>query len=181
MKIFNRIASFAVLACSLLVGVSAMAATVTLPDGTQTTTFTATVSEQITVTVPAAVAFTVNDVTSSTAAAAATVTVTSMALTNGNHLRISISPDAASFTAPDGGTTWASTDVSWNLSTGTNYTGATGTMAAVAGTDTVVGNCTLNVNECSTADLVFTLAAKTTIDQAGEHTLGATWKFESVL
>ena len=180
MKIVNRFASLAVIACGLLVGASAMAATVTLPDGTQTTTFTATVSEQITVTVPAAVAFTVNDVTSSTAAAAASVTITSMALTSGNHLRISISPDAANFTAPDGGTTWASTDVSWNASTGTDFVGASGTMSATPGTDVVVANCTLNVNACSTADLVFTLAAKPTIDQAGEHTLAATWKFESV-
>jgi len=181
MKIFNRITSVAVIACSLIAGASAMAATVTLPDSTQSTTFTATVAEQITVTVPAAIGFTVNDVTSSTAAAAVGITITSMALTSGNHLKISLAPDAASFTAPNLGTTWASSDVSWNLSTGTNYTGAAGTMSAVAGTYVVIGNCTLNVNTCSTADLTFTLAAKTTIDQAGAHTLAATWKFESIL
>lgn len=155
--------------------------TVTLTDTSQSTTFTATVSEQITVTVPSAIAWTVADVTSSTAAAGAAVTVTAIALTDGNHLKISLAPDATSFTGPVAGTTWASSDVSWNASTGTAWTGAANSMSALAGTYVEIASCTVNVSACDTSDLVFTLAAKSSVNKAGAHTLAATWKSESLL
>ncbi|PKN59332.1 MAG: hypothetical protein CVU56_01320 [Deltaproteobacteria bacterium HGW-Deltaproteobacteria-14] len=175
--LFSRVA---IIALGLFVTSSALADTVILPDATQSTTFTATVAEQITVTVPSGVAFSVDDVNSATAASAATITITSMALLSGNHLQISIAPDADAFTAPAGGTTWAASDVSWNAATGTAITGSSGTMGATAGTYAVVANCDANAAACSTSDLVFTLAAKASVDQAGDHTLAATWKFESL-
>lgn len=180
MRFFKSTWTAALLASSLLLAPAAFADTVQLPDETQTTTFTATVSEQITVTVPAAVAFDVTDTNAATPAAAATLDITAMALDPGNHLQVSIAPDATGFTAPDSGTTWASSDVSWNAASAGSFTGSAGTMSASAGTYTVVGTCAAGVNTCATTGLVFTLAAKPTVNEAGAHTLVATWKFESL-
>lgn len=43
----------------------------------------------------------------------------------------------------------------------------------------VADMATANAGEVSTSALVFTLAAKATVDRAGNHTLEATWKFSS--
>lgn len=155
-------------------------AVVTLPDESQSTTFTANVSEQANVTVPANVTWTVNDVSSSTASAAQSVSATTVVLNDGKKLRIEIAPDATDFTAPAGGSvTWASSDVSW-VGTWTNGTANDATMSASAGTYVKVVDMTAaNTGSLSSADLVFTLAAKATVDRAGAHTLSATWKFSS--
>jgi len=163
----------------LSLSAAAGAAVVTLPDETQSTTFTATVSEQADVTVPATVTFTVTDVTSTTDGTG-DVSVTSIVLTDGNALKISLQGDAAAFTPPAaGGTTWDVGDVSWAAGTWTNGTGAAGTLNNTAYTEVA----STSANAVSTSSTVtFTLAAKAAADpaiKAGDHTLAATWKFES--
>ncbi len=174
----NRIA---VLICTgLVIASSCYAAVVTLPNTSQSTTFTANVAEQANVAVPAAVAWTVNNVSVSTASAAQTVSASTIVLADGKKLRIEIAPDATDFTAPAGGTvTWASDAVSW-VSTWTNATENDATMSASANTYVKVADMTaVNTGSMGTVDLVFTLAAKATVDRAGAHTLACTWKFSS--
>ncbi len=153
---------------------------VSLPDTSQTTTFSATVSEQARVIVPATVVFTVTDVASATAASAAAVTIDQIVLSSATkQLRLSIQADAASFTAPGGsGTTWSASDVTWNAATWSNATGASGTLGA--GAFNTVATCNADVADCSTTGLVFTLGAKPAVNRAGTHTLTVTWKFESI-
>jgi hypothetical protein len=155
-------------------------AVVTLPDETQTTTFTANVTEQANVSVPANVSWTVDAISSSTASAAQDVSATAIVLNDGSKLRIEIAPDAADFTPPaNGSVTWASSDVSWS-GTWTNGTANNSSMSANASTYVKVVDMTAaNAASVSSADLVFTLAAKAGIDRAGAHTLSATWKFSS--
>jgi hypothetical protein len=156
------------------------AAVVTLPDESQTTTFTANVSEQANVTVPANVSWTVDSIASPTASAAQTVSATAVVLDDGSKLRIEIAPDATDFTPPANGTvTWASSAISW-VGTWTNGTANDATMSATANTYVKVVDMTAaNAASVSSADLVFTLAAKAGVDRAGAHTLSATWKFSS--
>jgi len=153
---------------------------VTLPNETQTTTFTANVTEQADVTVPANVAWTVDNVSSSTASSSQSVSATTVVLSDGNKLRIEIAPDAADFTAPSGGSvTWASSDISW-AGTWANGTANDTSMSGTVDTYVALVDMTAaNSGSLSTADLVFTLAAKATVDRAGAHTLAATWKFSS--
>ena len=152
---------------------------VTLPNSSQTTTLTANVSEQATVTVPATVTFNVTNVGASTNSASQSVTTSSVVLVDGNSLKISMQANAASFTAPaGGGTTWAAGDVTWNAATWSNSgVGATGTLSNSAFNE--IATCAAN-SACSTANLVFALAAKSTVARAGNHTLVVTWKFESI-
>ena len=159
---------------------AASAAVVTLPNTSNTVTFTATVSEQCNVVaLPTAVAFTVGDVTISTDSAAQTVTFNSIVLQNGNGLKVSLQANAANFTPPTGGsTTWAASDVSWNAATWTNGTGASGTLSNSA--YNALATSTANAATLSTTGLTFTLAAKSSVDRAGDHNLVATWKLESV-
>lgn len=157
------------------------AAVVTLTDETGATTFTANVAEQADVTVPAAVAFTVDSISAGTPSSAQTVSATAIVLDDGHKLRISIAPDATDFTPPLNGTiTWASSAISW-VGTWTGGTANDSTMSATAATYVkLVDMTTANAATVSSADLVFTLAAKAGVDRAGAHTLAATWKFESV-
>jgi hypothetical protein len=158
---------------------SAQAATVTLPDTSQTTAVTASVPEQATVTVPATLTFTVNNITTTTAATAA-VTVTNIALaTVTKQLQISLQANAAAFTPPSvGATTWNAADISWAAGTWTNGTGTSGTLSNSA--YNVVATCTAGTAGCSIAALGFTLAAKPTVQVSGNHTLTMTWKFASI-
>ncbi|MDI6827733.1 MAG: hypothetical protein QME62_04525 [Armatimonadota bacterium] len=171
----------AVIMSMMLVASGVWATVVTLPDTSQTTTFTATVSEQANVSVPASVTFTVNNVSENTSSTNQTVSATSIVLSDGKKLRIEIAPNAANFTPPSGGSvTWASSDISWNAPTWTGGTGNAASMSANVGTYTKVADmATANAGEVSTSALVFTLAAKATVDRAGNHTLEATWKFSS--
>ena len=166
----------------LMLAGAASAVVVTLSNETQTTLFTATVTEQANVTVPAAVGWTVNNVSASTASAGQSVSATVIVLTDGNKLRIEIAPDAADFTPAAGGstpTTWASEDVSW-VGTWTNGTANNAAMSNTLGTYVAVADMTAaNAASLSSANLVFTLAAKAAVDRAGAHTLAATWKFSS--
>ncbi|MCL6518270.1 MAG: hypothetical protein K6T99_00390 [Armatimonadetes bacterium] len=171
----------AVILSMMLANSGLWAAVVTLPDTSQTTTFTATVAEQANVTVPASVTFSVNDVSTSTNSANQTVSATSIVLSDGKKLRIEIAPNAANFTPPSGGSvTWASSDISWNAPSWTGGTGNAASMSDAVGTYTKVADMsTANASEVSTNALVFTLAAKSTVDRAGDHTLQATWRFSS--
>jgi len=154
--------------------------TVLLPDTSQTTLLTATVSEQARVVVPATITFSVADVSTSTAASAASVTVDRIVLaTATKQFKISLQAGASSFTPPVGGaTTWAASDVTWNAATWTNATGSSGTLSS--STYNTVATCVADAATCSTTGLVLTLAAKTTVQRSGSHTLSVTWKFESI-
>ena len=154
--------------------------TVTLPDSSQTTTLTANVSEQARVTVPAGVTFNVTDIASSTAASSASVSVSNIVLaTATKQLKVSLQAGAASFTPPVvGATTWSASDVTWNASTWTNGTGASGTLSNSSFNE--IATCTADSATCSTTGLVFTLGSKTTVKRSGNHTLSVTWKFESI-
>lgn len=157
----------------------ASAAVVTLPNSANGVTLTATVADQATITVPSAIAFTVNDVTSATdATALQTVSITNVVLHDGKKVQVSLLADAANFTAPTGGSvTWAATDVSWDAPV---WTGGTGTATNLTTGGSIVATSTANATTLSTTLLKFTLAAKPTVDRAGDHTLTAKWKVESV-
>jgi len=166
----------------LVLGLSAAAGAtvVALPDETQSTTFTATVSEQAVVTVPTDVTFDVTDVTSTTDETGE-VSATSIVLTDGNALKIWLKGNAAAFTAPaTGGTTWDVGDVSWLAGIWTNSgTGAAGTLSNA---DYVLVATSADNAPSTSSTITFTLAAKAAADpaiKAGDHTLTATWKFES--
>lgn len=157
----------------------AWAAQVTLPDTSQTTTFTANVSEQAVVSVPASISFNVTDVASPTQATAdATVSATTIVLSDGNALKVEIKANSDNFTAPAGGSvTWAASDISWDAATWENGSGSSGQLSSAAFTE--VAASSTNASSLSTSDLTFTLAAKSSVDRAGNHTLIATWKFSS--
>jgi hypothetical protein len=161
-------------------GVAAAQVTVTLPDTSRTTLLTATVSEQARVIVPATVTFSVADIGSSTNSSAASVTVDRIVLaTATKQFKISLQAGAASFTPPVvGATTWSATDVTWNAATWTTATASAGTLSSAA--FNTVATCDANASACSTTGLTFTLAAKTTVQRSGNHTLSVTWKFESI-
>jgi len=164
----------------LLLGSTAVVAVVVpLPDTSQTTLLTATVGSQADVSVPSGVAFSVFNSQQSTDSANQTVTATSLVLDTGHVLKIMLQANAASFTKPAGGTvTWAATDVSWNAPAWTGGTGATGTLSNTS--YNTVATSTVNATALSTTALKFILAAKPTVDRAGDHTLVCTWKFDCV-
>ena len=156
---------------------AASAAVVTLPNTTQTTTFTATVSEQANISVPAGVTFNVTNVSASTASSAQSVSATAIVLTNAKALRVELEALDPVFTPATGGSvTWAASDVSWNAATWTNGTGASGTLGDMY---RKLNDTSANAASTATTNLVFTLAAKATVDRAGNHTLWACWKFSS--
>jgi hypothetical protein len=162
-------------------GIASAQTTVTLPDSSQSTTLTANVSEQAQVTVPAGVTFNVTNVGASTAASAASVTVDQIVLaTATKQLKISLQANAASFTPSVAlAATWTAADVSWNAATYSNSgVGAIGTLSNSAYNE--VATCGADAAACGTTDLVFTLAAKTSVKRSGNHTLSMTWKFESI-
>ena len=154
--------------------------TVALPDTTQTTTVSVTVSEQARVAVPAGISFNVTNVGASTDAAAANVTIDQIVLAAATkQLRLSLRADSASFTAPVAGeTTWNATDVSWNAATWTAAAGVGGSLSNSA--FNTVATCDAGATGCSTNALVFSLAAKPTVQRSGTHTLIVTWKVESI-
>jgi hypothetical protein len=170
----------AVLSALGLLSGAASAAIVVLPNQSSTVTFTANVSEQCDVnTLPSAVSFNVVDHTAATNSSSETVTINNILLQNGKGLKISLEANAANFTPPTGGTvTWAASDVSWNAATWTNGTGAAGTLSNTAFNSLVTSAA--NAATLSTTGLIFTLAGKDTVDRAGNHTLVATWKLESL-
>ena len=178
----------ALLRATFVIGLTACGAataqaqtTVTLPDTSQTTVLTANVSEQARVTVPASVTFNVTNVGAATpASAAASVTISQIVLaTATKQLRVSIQAAAASFTPPaSGGTTWDAGDVSWNAATWTSATGTAGTLSNAS--YQTVATCGDGASSCSTTGMLFSLAAKSSVQHAGNHTLTVTWKFEAI-
>ena len=174
--------TFMVAAFTVLTAALALAqTTVNLPNGSQTTTFSAYVSEQALLAVPSGVTFNVTNARASTVASSASVAVSDMRLaTATKQLKISLRANAPSFTptmtlAP----TWAAGDVTCEPATfSNNGTGASGSLSDTA--YTVVATCAADVSACSTTDLVFTLAAKSTFKESGNHRLAITLKFESI-
>ncbi len=135
-------------------------------------------AETADVTVPATVNFFVYDIGSSTNSSNQSVSVTDITLDAGHALKISLQADAPDFTPPVGGaTTWSVGNISWNAATWSNGSGASGTLSNTGYNE--VARSDVDATSCSTSNLVFTLAAKSTVSRAGEHSLSATWKFES--
>src|SRR5436853_1153496 len=99
MELMNRVVPQLLFAGAIVLSTAAIAnaqTTVTLPDTSQTTTFTATVSEQARVTIPAAISFNVFDVSASHAASAASITIDNIVLaTATKQLKLSIQASAA--------------------------------------------------------------------------------------
>ena len=178
----GKVLSIFVLATALLLVSSvAFGVVVTLPDTSQTTTLNAEVGEQADVTVPAAISFTVSDVSSSTASSSQSVSATTIVLDDGKALKISLQANAADFTPPTGGTnTWAAADVTWDAPTWTGGTGSAGTLSSSAYNTVAQTDASPVSDFLSTSSLKLTLAAKSTVDRAGLHTLVTTWKFESI-
>jgi len=177
--IMRRLTSVLTLGAALLLlgSIAVVAVVVPLPDTSQTTLLTATVGSQADVSVPSGVSFSVLHIDTSTASPNQTVTATSLVLDTGHVLKIMLQANAASFTKPAGGTiTWSASDVSWNAPTWTGGTGITGTLSNTA--YNTVAASTINATALSTTALKFTLAGKSTVDRAGDHTLVCTWKFE---
>ena len=177
--IMRRLTSVLTLGAALLLlgSTTVVAVVVPLPDTSQTSVLTATVGSQAEVSVPAGVSFSIVAVGGSTNSANQSVSATSLVLDTGHMLRVSMQANAASFTKPAGGTiTWAASDVSWNAPTWTGGTGITGTLSNTA--YNTVADSTINATALSTTALKFTLAGKSTVDRAGDHTLVCTWKFE---
>ena len=172
----------AIAVAALLVGAPRATAqvVVSMPNTDQSTTFTASVAEQVTITVPTAVSFTVNNIGIDTVATNASVSATNIVMSAaGRALKISLKADAAGFTSPVAGETYDAADVIWNASTWTSGVGASGTLSSAAYPE--IATCTADATGCSTADLAFTLKAHAGVAYAGDHTLDATWKIESVV
>jgi hypothetical protein len=157
--------------------------TVGLPNSGQTTTLTASVSEQARVTVPAGVSFNVTNGNASSSPVS--VSVDSIVLaTSTKRLKVSLMAAAASFTPPEAGaTTWSASNVSWTNANGgpgawVNAVRNNGTLSS--GSFVEVATCHAGVTSCFTTGLTFTLAANSTVQRSGNHTLVVTWKFESI-
>lgn len=162
-------------------GLASAQQTVVLPgNATQVTTLSADVSEQARVTVPSLVTFNVTNIGIATASGATSVTVDQIVLaTAGKTLRMSVFANAAAFTpSVASAATWAAVDVSWSAGTFSN--GGVGTAGILALTAVPVATCAADVAACSTTNLVFTLAPNALVKRSGSHTLGMTWKFESI-
>ena len=165
----------------LVFGAAASAQTsVGLPDQSQTTTLTANVSEQARVTVPASITFNVTNVGASTSASAASMTVQNIVLASATkQLKVSVRANATGFTPPSvGATTWSASDVTWGNDAWTNATAASGTLSDSA--FNTVATCDAGATGCSTNGLTFSLGAKSSVTQSGNHTLVVTWRFESI-
>ena len=164
-------------AIRLLGSTAVVAVVVPLPDTSQTTVLTAMVVPQADVSVPSGVLFNVTSIANSTDSTNQSVSATSLLMDAEEVLKIWLQANAASFTKPIGGAvTWAATDVSWNAPAWTGGTGATGTLSSTS--YNVVAASTINATAMSTTALKFILAAKPTVDRAGDHTLVCTWKFD---
>jgi len=173
------------LAVALLFGVTAVqAATLTLPDSTQTSTMQATIREGMTITVPSLIDFgfvTIDGTNKSIAVTTApqTVTLTGIALTGGKKVKVSLQANSVNFV--DGGALLAAADVSWNAATWTQGTGTAGTLSNAAFNE--VGHSNINpAGTVTTTNLLFTLGVHdfaAAAVQAGPQTLVVTWKVES--
>ena len=161
-------------------GVASAQVTVSLPDTSQNTLMTAIVAEQARVVVPSTVTFNVANVAVATAASPASVTVDNIVLaTPTKQLRILMQASAANFTPPAAlATTWAAGDVTWNNPSWSNATGTTGVLSS--GSANQIATCAAGVSSCATTGLVFTLAAKPSVNVSGNHTLSVIWRFESI-
>ena len=177
----RRLASVLTLGIALLwLGSTAVVAVVVpLPDTSQTTTLTAMVVPQADVSVPSGVLFNVISIANSTDSTNQSVSATSLLMDAEEVLKIWLQANAANFTKPIGGAvTWAASNVSWNAPAWAGGTGSIGTLSNTS--YNVVATSTLNASALSTTALKFTLAAKPTVDRAGDHTLVCTWKFDCV-
>src|SRR5947209_7957477 len=112
------------------VGAASAQTAVTLPNSSQSVTFTANVAEQALINLPTSVSFTVNDVSQGTTSNAA-VTISNIVLaTATKQLQVSLQADAASFTPPvASAATWSAGQLSWNAS---SWTGGSINAAALS-------------------------------------------------
>jgi len=136
--------------------------------------------ETVNITLPGAVSFAVINVSTATTGGPnpATITYDSASLTSGHYMRISIEADSANFTRPAaaGGSIPAG-NVSWTAGGATGGTGYGGTLSATMYTRVFDSETDPSVGS---ANLTWTLAAPGDTVRAGDHTLTATWKIESM-
>jgi hypothetical protein len=160
-------------------GLASAQTPVFLPDESTSSTLTANVSEQAQISVPATVNFAVTNILVSTASTPVSVAATAIVLANASKtLHIMLKGNGPVFTPSVAATpTWAVAAVSWAAPSFTNGTGALGTLAE---TYVDVATCAANVASCSTANMIFNLAANPAVTRSGNHTLVMTWKFESI-
>jgi|GEM_PF-6754381 len=174
----KRILSLSIASLALATAASAQVL-ISLPDESQTTTFTATIDEQATVTVPTDIAFHVTNVLADTASTdPSPVTVTGIVLTTTTK-KLKISVKGSAFTGSS--TPYSTADV---LFTGgdwtTTATASSGNLNVDHSTYATLATCNANEAACSTADAGFSLKANSAVTTNGTQSLTMTWKFESI-
>ena len=172
----SRILIAACIVFVLMTGTQALSVTLDYTSGIIMSTI---ISEQADVTVPAIITFNVTNITVATQSAAQTVSATNIVLAEGKSLRIEmVAIDWAFTPPPGGGNSWYAGDITWNAASWTNGTGSSGTLH-----DSwfrKIADSNPNVTSLTTSNLVFTLAAKSSVTRAGDHILQYnTWKFSS--
>ncbi len=137
-------------------------------------------SEQCVIELPSSVTFVVTNLSTSTSAPAVSIDISNIALASATkQLKLSVRANSAEFTPPTpGATTWEAADVTWNAGVCSGAEGSSGTMSG-SGFNTVA-TVTAGEASASTAGLVFTLDAKSSVKRSGNHTLTITWKVEAI-
>ena len=132
------------------------------------------------ITLPTAVSFAVTNVSISTTGAPnpSTIAYDSLKVLGRHALRISLQATAAGFTPPAGIATIPASNVSWTTSNAIHGTGFSGTLSSVA--YVVVFQSDI-AYVSGGVDLTWQLAAPGASIRAGNHTLVARWKLESIV
>jgi hypothetical protein len=135
-------------------------------------------ADSVDVNIPSFLGFDVQDVTQATTGSPDpfTVAFSNAVLTSGNTLRISVIASAPSFTPPAGPAIPVS-NVTWTPTGAVHGSGNPGTLSGTVYSD--VYDSAANATSGS-VNLSFSLAAPGGGIRAGNHTVSATWKIESV-
>jgi len=139
---------------------------------------TARAADSVTVSVPAFLGFNVVDVTRSTPGAPSPFSVmfSDAVLGPGDSIRMSVQANTSDF-IPPAGPAIPVTNVTWTTSNAVRSTGSSGTLLSDSYSQVLISN----PNAASgSVDLAWTLAAPGGGIRAGNHTLTASWKVESV-
>jgi hypothetical protein len=139
----------------------------------------AAAQETVSITVPAAVFFNVTDVSVSTNGAPSPMRVSfSNATLGSKSLRVSVQPDVAAFTTPNGsGTSIPASKVGWTIVEQHNGVGINGTLSSSSYALVFQSN---PATPDGYVDLGWTLAAPGAGIRAGNHQLTIRWKLESI-
>jgi hypothetical protein len=139
----------------------------------------AAAQETVNITVPAAVFFNVTDVSVSTSGAPSSTRVSfSNATLGSKFLRVSVQPDVAAFTPPNGsGISIPASKVSWTIAGQNGGVGSNGTLSSFSSALVFQSN---PATPEGYVDLGWTLAASGSGIRAGNHQLTIRWKLESI-